>query len=434
MYSGRGKSGLLCHIVRLSRLIWGGSAIWSRARLVLLASPFVLIAAIAASRLLAGPGWGLLPLLVAGPAVAAAIGGVRYTLAAGVEALVLSGLFLADIQPGSVAHRAAIVVLVAVAAVTAGGMAAAWARERGDRKLTQVRLVAEAAQRVVLRPVPGQIGAVRFAVRYLSAASEARVGGDLYEVVAAGDRVRLVVGDAEGKGLPALQSAAEVLGVFREAAYEEDSLTAIVARMEASLGRRMGAEQFVTAVLAEISEDGAKMELISCGHPPPLLLGASRPRLVGCPASLPLGLGNLSDEPRIPVTIPLATGDEVLFYTDGATEARNKAGEFFPLADCDSVCLPHRPECLVDQVSTELTRYVGHAPDDDIALLLVYRDNQLPPMSSSVASGLTGSGDRGYESECGDAASECAWTALTGRANCPVSPLAAGEEPCHRGR
>ena len=340
---------------------------------MLLASPFVLIAAIAASRLAAGPGWGLLPLLAAGPAVAAAIGGVRYTLAAGMEALVLAGLFLADVQPGSVAHRAAIVVLVAVATVTAGGMVAAWARERRDRQLAQVRLVAEAAQRVVLRPVPSQIGSVRFAVRYVSAASEAQVGGDLYEVVATGDRVRLLVGDAEGKGLPALQSAAEVLGVFREAAHAEDSLTAIVSRMETSLARLLGAEQFVTAVLAEISEDGAKMELVSCGHPAPLL-GPSRPRLASCPAGPPLGLLDLSDEPRIPVTIPLAPGDEVLFYTDGVTEARNKAGQFFPLADCDSLRLPHRPECLVDQLSAEVARYIGHAPDDDIALLLVYRD------------------------------------------------------------
>ena len=85
---------------------------WSRARLAL---PFGLIAGIAVGRLMAGPGWGLLPLLAVGPAVAAAIGGVRYTLAAGVEALVISGLVLGDIQSGSVAHRSAIVVLVAVA-------------------------------------------------------------------------------------------------------------------------------------------------------------------------------------------------------------------------------------------------------------------------------------------------------------------------------
>jgi hypothetical protein len=202
--------------------------------------PFGLIAVIAAGRLVAGAGWGLLPLLAVGPAVAAAIGGVRYTLAAGVWALVVSGLFVEDMQPGSVGHRSAVVVVFAVAGVTVAGMLASWARGRRERQLAQVRLVAEAAQRVVLRPVPGQVGSVRFAVRYVSAASEARVGGDLYEVVAAGGRVRLVVGDAEGKGLPAVQSAAEVLGVFREAAHDEDSLAAVVARMEASVVRQAG--------------------------------------------------------------------------------------------------------------------------------------------------------------------------------------------------
>jgi len=353
---------------------WGALAIWSKSRVLLLGLPFALTAAIAVGRVAAGSGWGLLPLLAVGPAVAAAIGGVRYTLAAGAEALVISALFLVDMQPGSVLHRPAIVVLFAVAGVTAAGVLASWARGRRERELAQVRLVAEAAQRVVLRPAPRQIGAIRFAVRYLSAASEARVGGDLYEIVATGDRVRLVVGDAQGKGLPALQAAAQVLGVFREAAHEEDSLTAIVSRIETSLGRRSDNEQFVTAILAEISDDGAKMELIGCGHPGPLLLGASRPRLVSFPVSLPLGLADLSDEPRIPVTVPLVAGDEVLFYTDGATEARNKAGEFFPLAGCDSLRLPHRPEDVVHQLSAELVRYIGHAPDDDIALLLAYRD------------------------------------------------------------
>ena len=35
-------------------------------------------------------------------------------------------------------------------------------------------------------------------------------------------------------------------------------------------------------------------------------------------------------------------------------------------------------ETLVDRLGRELTRYVGHAPDDDVALLLVYRDVAAP--------------------------------------------------------
>lgn len=82
-------------------------------------------------------------------------------------------------------------------------------------------------------------------MRYLSASSGARVGGDLYEVVTTPECVRLVVGDTKGKGLPAVQSAAAVLGVFREAAHEEDSLAAIVTHAASYMPGRPARQQRV---------------------------------------------------------------------------------------------------------------------------------------------------------------------------------------------
>ena len=287
-----------------------------------------------------------------------------------------TALFLVGVQPGSVAHRAAIVVLVAVAGGQAAGMLASLGPRPRDRQLAQVRLVADAAQRVVLRPVPaGRRGQVsRCATCRLP--PEARVGGDLYEVVAAGDRVRLVVGDAEGKGLPAVQSAAQVLGVFREAAHEEDSLTAIVSRIEVSLARQPGAVQFVTAILAEISADGTKMELLSCGHPPPLLLGPSRPRLADCPA-----------RPR-----------RWAWATCPASRASRRPFRWRPVRRCSSTPTGRQRRATRQgscSLSPTATPYACHTvptasstssarsspgtpathPTDDIALLLVYRDS-----------------------------------------------------------
>ncbi|MGH3410759.1 MAG: SpoIIE family protein phosphatase, partial [Streptosporangiaceae bacterium] len=84
------------------------------------------------------------------------------------------------------------------------------------------------------------------------------------------------------------------------------------------LARQPGEEQFVTAILAEVSADSAKLELLSCGHPPPLLLGTAPPRLADLgPGSLPLGLGHLTGEPRIPVTIPFGAGDQGLSTPTG---------------------------------------------------------------------------------------------------------------------
>jgi len=342
---------------------------------LLLALPFALTVATAVARLLVGPGWGLVPLLAVGPAVAAAIGGAAYTLASGGLALLSCALLLICPMATAPAKRADMIGLAAVTAVTVAGIVASRGRMRRERELAEVRIVADAAQRVVLRPVPSRLGPVRLAVTYLSASSQARVGGDLYDVVHAADRVRLVVGDAEGKGLPAVQSAAALLGAFRDAAHEEASLPAIASRVETSLRRQLGDEEFVTAIFAEISADGSKVELLSCGHPAPLLLGDGQPRFLDLgDRGLPLGLGHLSAEPRIPVTVPLAPDEAVLFYTDGATEARNTAGTFFPLASCASVRPPNAYDTLVDRLRRELTHYVGHSPDDDVALLLAYPD------------------------------------------------------------
>jgi len=65
------------------------------------------------------------------------------------------------------------------------------------------------------------------AVRYISASASAQIGGDLYAVIMTAGSVRLIVGDVQGKGLAAVQTAATVLGAFREAAYDAADLALI---------------------------------------------------------------------------------------------------------------------------------------------------------------------------------------------------------------
>ena len=271
-------------------------------------------------------------------------------------------------------------IIIAAAAVTGAAALAVRVRERREGELAQVRVVAEAVQQVLLRPIPRRVGSVGLAMHYQSASSGAQIGGDLYEVVTLPGRVRLIVGDVRGKGLPAVQLAAAALGVFREAVHEESCLAGIVSRIEASLYRHLDDEQFVTAVLAEVRPDENKMELLSCGHPAPLLLDPDEPRFVSRDeGSLPLGLGSLTSSPRLPVTIPFGPGDQVLFYTDGVSEARNRSGEFFPLAEYAAALLPQDPDALVRRLSAAVTQHVGHTPEDDVALLLAYHDQPAEP-------------------------------------------------------
>jgi serine phosphatase RsbU (regulator of sigma subunit) len=336
------------------------------------ALPFLIMGVVAGAALAFGPRSGLLQLLALGPAFAAVSGGLRKTIAAGVVALVLNALLAADqiiSTWGDYARDSAVVVGVTVAAVIACTV-----RQRREHELAEVRAIAEVAQQVLLGPVPDTARSVRLAVRYMSATSHARIGGDLYEVVTGSTGIRLIIGDVQGKGLGAVKTAATVLGSFREVAPEAPSLPMIADRIEIALARQLDDEQFVTALLAEVSVDGSRITLLSCGHPPPLLITGHAGRFVE-PAtpSLPLGLASLGTAPREVITVPFAPDDQMLFYTDGVSEARNRAGEFYPLPDRAVSAETMDPDSALNRLQQDVLMHVGHALDDDAAMLLLRR-------------------------------------------------------------
>ncbi|HZC64652.1 MAG TPA: PP2C family protein-serine/threonine phosphatase [Streptosporangiaceae bacterium] len=334
--------------------------------------PFLIMGAVAGAALAFGPRSGLLELLALGPAFAAVSGGLRKTIAAGVVALVLNALLAADqviSTWGDYARDSAVVVGVTIAAVIACTV-----RQRREQELVEVRAIAEVAQQVLLGPVPDAARSVRLAVRYMSATSHARIGGDLYEVVTGPTGMRLIIGDVQGKGLVAVKTAATVLGSFREVAPEAASLAMIADRIEIALARQLDDEQFVTAVLAEVSLDGSWIKLLSCGHPPPLLITGHVGRFVEpTTPSLPLGLAGLGVVPREVITVPFAPDDQMLFYTDGVSEARNRAGEFYPLPDRAVYAEATDPDSALNRLQEDVLMHVGHALDDDAAMLLVRR-------------------------------------------------------------
>jgi serine phosphatase RsbU (regulator of sigma subunit) len=288
------------------------------------------------------------------------------TLAVGVLLAGYDGMF--DSERGAVA-------LIAIAGVTAAGVIASVGRKRRERDLADMQAIAEAAQQILLRPVPRRIAPVDVAVRYVSAASLARIGGDLYEAIAAKGCVRLIVGDVLGKGLPAARTAAVVLGAFREAAYDAQDLTQIAARIENSLRNQEAVEEFVTAVLAEVSGDGSQVQILNCGHPQPLVIHDGEITVAESPrAGLPLGLASLVVEAREVSVVPFGPSDRMLFYTDGITEARDVRGEFYPLERSAALLRdPGDTGAVLDELIGDVQRHVGHALLDDAALLMISR-------------------------------------------------------------
>jgi serine phosphatase RsbU (regulator of sigma subunit) len=249
--------------------------------------------------------------------------------------------------------------------------------QRQQRMLTDVRTVAEVAQRVLLRALPSDLVSVRSAVRYAAAAAEARIGGDLYEVMTTPFGDRLIIGDVRGKGLPAVEAAADVLGIFREAAHQEGDLASIALRMHQALARRpqSDSEEFVTAVLVSIPPGSAQAEIVNCGHPSPLLLHKGMVTPLDPPEpSPPLGLLDLASDPPQVYKVDFEPGDLMLLYTDGTTEARDKRGSFFRLDTASPAWATYQePDPLLDDILRAVHQHAGPRLTDDLALLAVKR-------------------------------------------------------------
>ena len=313
-----------------------------------------------------GGGFITVAWLTVGPLLASLVLPVRFTaVLAGWAAFLGSGLLVHQPgRPGALASHLGVLVLLAGFAVANAAL-----RTAAQRRLGQVRAVARVAQSAVLREVPATITAGRLASRYVSAAAEARVGGDILEVVAAGERPRWLIGDTRGKGLPAVRLASVAMTSFRDACAQPGlSLPEIARAVDRSVTSAAGEEDFVTAIFAELDPRGW-LELITCGHPPPLRLTADGGLQALSPASYatPLGL-----HPDIrPSTFSVGTGDRLVFYTDGLLEARDRAGRYFRLEDCLDTLRRPDLQAAADELLDRLVAHTGRRLDDDVALLLL---------------------------------------------------------------
>ncbi|WP_374936824.1 PP2C family protein-serine/threonine phosphatase [Streptomyces sp. Ru73] len=336
----------------------------------LAALPYAVMALVTLVDLTAGPGAGFLPLVSLGPAFAGLTGSWRRTALIGVVSFVLC--LVLGVYDGLFTGRRGYTALLSVAGVTVAGVAAAVMRRRREAELASVRSIAEVAQRVLLRPVPRGAGRLSVAVSYTSAVAEARIGGDLYEVVASPYGVRALIGDVQGKGLEAVETAAVVVGAFREAAYDEADLAAVGARLERALERHLPDEKFVTAVLAEAGA-GHTMTLLNYGHPAPLTVRRNGEVAYLAPPrrALPLGLTAHGEGGPEPYDVGFAPGDQVLFYTDGVTEARDGGGCFYPLDERAGLLKEPDPQAAVDAIRADLVAHTGGPLHDDAAMLLV---------------------------------------------------------------
>jgi serine phosphatase RsbU (regulator of sigma subunit) len=318
------------------------------------------------------------PALVIAPALTVSFAGPRTTAAVG--GLALAAQVVIGVTHGGLGTTNHVVQIITLAVLTVLLVLYSALRERRQAQLAQVRTVAEAAQHVLMWPLPEQIGPLRIASLYLAAEDEAQIGGDLYAATRYDGGVRVLIGDVRGKGLSAIGEAALLLGAFRESAHRHIALAELAAMLEQSVTRyaedldppEEAGERFATALLVEIPDRDQVTRMTSCGHPPPLLLSPGHAVTVpSLHPSPPLGV-QAGAEHTLDV-FSFEPGDTLLLYTDGVIEARDDAGEFFPLAERAAACAGDSPEELLHHIRRDLLAHVGGRLNDDAALIALTR-------------------------------------------------------------
>ncbi len=173
-----------------------------------------------------------------------------------------------------------------------------------------------------LPELPGWSGAAS----YQAGEQGAEVGGDFYDIVAAGGGRHLVfLGDVTGKGI----AAAALTAPRPPLAAHRRPLRSAARGASCELVNDILVEQPrlapVTLVCALI--DGARMTVAAAGHPPPLLRRAGKVVELGPTGIL---LGAVGGQTFREETVELRPGDTVLLYTDGVTDTPGADDRFGP--------------------------------------------------------------------------------------------------------
>lgn len=200
------------------------------------------------------------------------------------------------------------------------------------------------------------------------------IGGDLYDFVLDGDRLWFIVGDVAGKSIAAALYMAVAKTLFRATTAGAASVRDVASRMNRELCRDNEKMTFVTAIVGCLEVTSGALALVDAGHNPVFVLSPdgrlTTPELAKC-----MALGVFDEAVYVETTMQMACGSTLALYTDGATDARNPAGDQFGMPRLERAfaeAARQAPDAIVSHVAATVGRFEAGAPvEDDLTLLVV---------------------------------------------------------------
>jgi len=201
------------------------------------------------------------------------------------------------------------------------------------------------------------------------------VGGDFFDYLELKDNhVGIALADVSGKGLRAAMNAVLTNGMLREIVQFEPKVEAILSRLNNDLRPLLYGSMFTALNFSALNLQTKQMQYTNAGQPYPIIKrnGDVYEIDLGGP---PLGgIENVKYKQRI---VDLYTGDYVIFYSDGITEAMNKSKEIYGFDRLKkTICnlmIGLSAEDMIQRILQDVQAFVDEAEQYDDMTLVVLR-------------------------------------------------------------
>lgn len=203
------------------------------------------------------------------------------------------------------------------------------------------------------------------------------IGGDLYDSFVIDDEhLAITIGDVSGKGVPAALFMAVTQTMLRSLTVLEKSPEKLIFQLNNQLTAHNDSVMFVTYFLAIVNFRTGETVCTNAGHNPVLLIRSSSGDISELRSVHGPALGVVADQQYGSSRVTLESGDRLVLYTDGVTEAFNAAGEMFGMARLIQAAATAEPdaapEALLRHILDRLKTFVGGAEQsDDITLSIL---------------------------------------------------------------
>jgi len=197
-------------------------------------------------------------------------------------------------------------------------------RARGEieQMYTEQRSIAQTLQHALLPETLPEVRGLKVSARYVAASSGVEVGGDWYDVVAAGEhRALLVIGDVSGHGLRAATTMASLRHATLAYAAHDARPSVILSRLSEYVNGSSH-DYFATVLCALIDVEAHRLTVASAGHLPPLLLQDGSAIFVEMAPSAPIGVAGESHYSETDISVAAHT--TLVAFTDGLVERRGE--------------------------------------------------------------------------------------------------------------